>query len=50
MRILKQWEYGDPAEVVDRLRRERMRQVRDRLHKSRRIQVLVKRAMKGVKR
>ena len=50
VRILKQWEYGDPAGVVDRLRQERMRQARDRLHKSRRIQALVKQAMKGVKR
>lgn len=50
MRILKQWEYGDPVEVVDRLRRERARLERDRLHKSRRIRALVKQAMKGGRR
>jgi hypothetical protein len=46
--------YGDPAECVDELLRlsefARKQAIRERRHKSLRIQGLVKKAMKGIRR
>lgn len=54
MEILESWMYGDPLDVMDRLRKAReaarKQAERDRLHKGRRIRALVKQAMKGGKR
>jgi hypothetical protein len=51
MKVLPRRFYGDPVDVVDELRRiselAKKHAERDRLHKSRRIRVLVKQAMKG---
>ena len=43
---LPAWRYGNPIDVIDRLRDERRKMLRLRKHKSRRIQILVKQAMK----
>ena len=52
--ILPSWQYGDPADALDRLRQERINLKRQkdylRKHKSRRIRALVKQVMKAVKR
>lgn len=45
MKTLPSWYYADPSEAVDRLRYERRKMERLRLHKGRRIRALVKQAM-----
>lgn len=54
MSVLLSRLYGDPANMVDELRKARdaaRRQAeRDRLHKGRRIRALVKQALRGVRR
>lgn len=54
MSALPSFLYGDPALCMDEVRRLRAaaerKQDRERMNKSKRIQALVRQAMKGVKR
>jgi hypothetical protein len=50
MRALPFWMYGDPADALDRKRAERRKLLQLRKHKARRIQVLVRQVLKGMKR
>lgn len=47
MLVLPSIYYGDPSNCIDALRRARKRAMRDRKHKSARIQALTKQAIKG---